>query len=215
MPELNKLKVKIPVLVEGKYDKARLSGVIDAVILVSNGFGVFRDEERRALIRTLGKDGLIVLCDSDGGGRQIRSHLKGMLGGITVYDLYIPEMAGKEPRKKAPSAAGLLGVEGVPNEVLRSVFERFRAAHPELFGEADGGRTETEPITRALLYELGLNGTPAAAENRAIVAEKLGLPHDMSTNAFYEAVSMLTDAPGLRELMGNEGNAEDEENAAF
>lgn len=197
MPEL---KLRIPVLVEGKYDKARLSGVIDAVILTANGFGVFRDEERRTLIRTLGKDGLIVLCDSDGGGRQIRSRLKGMLNGITVYDLYIPEIPGKEPRKKAPSAAGLLGVEGVPNEVLSAVFERFRDAHPELFVNEGEKARRGEPVTRSLLFELGLNGTPSAAENRARLAGKLGLPGDMTGNAFYEALLMLTDADGLRQM---------------
>ena len=96
---MGKIKLKLPVIVEGKYDKAHLSSVIDAVIIPTNGFGVFKNEEKRALIRTLGKNGIITLCDSDGGGKVIRSHLRGMLGGIRVYDLYTPQIAGKERRK--------------------------------------------------------------------------------------------------------------------
>lgn len=199
------IKLKIPLIVEGKYDKARLSGVVDAVIIPTNGFRVFRDEEKRALIRRLGQNGIVLLCDSDGGGRQIRSKLRGMLGGIPVYDLYTPQIEGKERRKAAPSAAGYLGVEGVPNEILREIFAAFAKAHPELAGESDGageaGETPSrKPVTKSQMYELGLTGTANAAENRAALCRKLGLPADMNANGLLAALNLLTDAEELERL---------------
>ena len=200
------IRLKIPVIVEGRYDKARLSSVVDAVILTTDGFGVFRNDEKRALIRRLGQNGLILLCDSDGGGRLIRSHLRGMLGGIAVYDLYTPAIRGKEPRKSAPSKAGILGVEGVPNEVLAGIFEKFAEAHPELaVSDADARKPGKTPVTKALLYELGLNGGPNAAEKRAAAAEKLGLPRDMTVNAFCEAVNMIADGAELIRIVNDGG----------
>ncbi len=193
--------VTIPILVEGKYDKARLSGVVSGTILVLNGFGIFNDEEKKTLLRRLGAGGLILLCDSDGGGRQIRSGLKEMLAGIPLYDLYIPEIPGKEPRKRKRGAAGLLGVEGVDNETLEALFERFSRIHPEFFGE-DCRDTPDYPVTRALLFELGLSGGKDAVTRRDAVAAKLGLPGGMTANAFFAAVSLLTDEPGLSALAG-------------
>lgn len=197
-----KLKLNIPVIVEGKYDKARLSGVIDAVILPTDGFGVFRSREKQTLIRRLGQKGLILLSDSDGGGRLIRSHLRGMLGGLTVYDLYVPAIPGKEPRKRAPSKAGILGVEGVPDPILRGVFETFLRAHPECGESGEGSDPPAkEPVTRALLYDLGLTGGPDSARKRAAAAEALGLPPDMTANAFLEAAKMITDAEALERIV--------------
>ena len=204
-----KVRLTVPILVEGKYDKARLVQVADAVILTTDGFAVFRNEEKRALIRKLGARGVIILADSDGGGRLIRSHLRGMLGEIPVWDLYTPAIRGKEPRKASPSKEGVLGVEGVPNEILRDILRRFAETHPECAAE-DGGAParesgEKEPVTRALLYRLGLNGGPGASEKRARAAEKLGLPRGMTVNAFLAAAGMLTDAEGLAQLVEGEG----------
>ena len=153
------LGFNIPIVVEGKYDKARLSGVVDSGIITTDGFAVFKNDEKRALIRKLGSRGLIILCDSDGGGRLIRSHLKGMLEGIPVYNLYIPQIAGKEKRKSAPSKAGLLGVEGVSNEILTEILEKFAESHPEtVCGECKKvDSSAKKPITKAFLYEMGLN----------------------------------------------------------
>lgn len=198
------ISLKIPVIVEGKYDKARLSGVVDAVIVPTDGFAVFNSAEKRALIRRLGAEGVILLCDSDGGGRQIRSRLRGMLGGIRVYDLYTPAIAGKEARKSAPSKAGILGVEGVPNDVLEGIFEAFAAAHPELTGGDGGARESREPVTPQLLYELGLNGGDGSAALRADAAEKLGLPRDMTAKGFREAVSLISSAEELRRICRGE-----------
>ena len=200
---MDKIKLKLPVIVEGKYDKAHLSSVIDAVIITTSGFGVFKNEEKRALIRTLGKNGIITLCDSDGGGKLIRSHLRGMLGGIPVYDLYTPQIEGKERRKSARSAEGFLGVEGVPVDVLRGIFERFSAAHPEAVesGEATAEAGDQTPVTPALLYELGLSGGDGASEKRDALCLRLGLPRGMSAKALCEALLMISSAEEVSEIM--------------
>ena len=202
----DRIRLNIPVIVEGKYDKARLAGVVDAVIITTGGFSVFNDREKRALIRRLGQRGLILLSDSDGGGRLIRSHLRGMLEGVAVWDLYTPAIPGKEPRKSAPSKAGILGVEGVPDDILRDLFARFAASHPECTPDGDPdedpvGKNTRFPVTKALLYDLGLNGGPGSAEKRAVLAEKLGLPRDMTVNAFCTAADFLSDGETLTALV--------------
>ncbi len=200
-----KRKIKIPVIVEGKYDKARLSGVIDGCILVTGGFGVFRDHEKRALIRALGKDGVVILCDSDSGGKVIRSKLKTMLGGIKVYDLYVPQIHGKEKRKEKPSAAGFLGVEGIDNEILSGIFDSFAASHPELFDDYDGTSIWDggKSVSMADLFELGLSGGERSAFLRDGVCVKLGLPKGMNGRAFVSAISMMgVGVEKLRELVG-------------
>lgn len=192
-----RIHLDIPVVVEGKYDKAHLSGLIDAPIITTDGFGVFSNEERLALIKKLGGRGLVILCDSDGGGRTIRSHLRGMLGGIKTYDLYIPETEGKERRKAHRSKAGLLGVEGIDSDVLRSVFSAFAEAHPELCG---GDERDKSTVTAALLYSLGLTGGENSAAKRARVCAALGLPKSMTANAFAEAVSIVSSEEEIRRL---------------
>jgi len=197
--------VTIPIIVEGKYDKARLSGIVDGVIIPTHGFGVFRSHEKRALIRRLGKNGLILLCDSDGGGKTIRSHLKGMLGGVPVYDLYIPKIKGKEARKDAPSKEGTLGVEGIPNEILEKIIGDFLSAHPEFDASApeNARAVQKTPITKAKMFEMRLTGTPDAAENRKKLAAALGLQDDMTPNALCEAVNMLSSLEEVEEIMQN------------
>lgn len=202
---MKKIKLKLPVIVEGKYDKAHLSSVIDAVIIPTNGFGVFKNEEKRALIRTLGKNGIITLCDSDGGGKVIRSHLRGMLGGIRVYDLYTPQIAGKERRKSAPSAAGFLGVEGVGADVLREIFVKFAAAHPEVvaaeLGEDSDPCTEKTAVTPALLYELGLSGGEGSSELRDELCKRLSLPRGMNAKSLCAAAGMISSAEEIVLIM--------------
>lgn len=200
---MGKIKLKLPVIVEGKYDKAHLSSVIDAVIITTSGFGVFKNEEKRSLIRTLGKNGIITLCDSDGGGKMIRSHLRGMLGGISVYDLYTPQIEGRERRKSARSAEGFLGVEGVPVDVLRGIFERFAVSHPEAVEsceDADESGDKT-PVTPALLYELGLSGGVGSTARRDELCLRLGLPRGMNAKALCEALLMISSAEEVSEIM--------------
>ena len=201
------ISFKVPVIVEGKYDKARLASMVSSTIITTNGFGVFKNPEKRALIKKLGQGGLIILCDSDGGGKIIRSHLKGQLDGIKTYDLYIPQIAGKEKRKSAPSKEGFLGVEGVDNSVLLPILENFAASHPHLTAEG-GSAEEKTPVTTSLMFELGLTGGTGSAERRDLLARKMGLPKGMNAKALAEALTMISSADEIviiaSELFGKE-----------
>ena len=194
------MKVKIPIIVEGRYDKAKLSNVIDGVILTTDGFGIFKNAEKRALMKTLGKNGVIMLCDSDGGGQIIRSSLRGMLGGIKVYDLYIPQIPGKEKRKQTPSKAGYVGVEGVDDGILCGIFEKFAKAHPELFeisgeiSESSGdisSEMQKRIITKGDFYELGLTGHENSAKLRDKLAKEFAIPSGMNANGLCSALALL------------------------
>ena len=179
---MDKPKVALPILVEGRYDKIKLSSIVDANIFTSEGFSIFHDREKLALLRRLSEDGgLIVLTDPDGGGRQIRSFLSGALGAGKVYHLHIPAVHGKEKRKKQAGKAGLLGVEGADPETLRSLLAPFFS----------GSRPTRASLTKADLYTDGLLGGDMSAERRAAVATRLGLPGDLSSNGFLAAVNLL------------------------
>ena len=178
-----RLIIPMPVIVEGRYDKNRLSSVIDAQILTTAGFGIFRDRERLALIRRLAEPrGVIVLTDSDGAGKVIRAHLSSALPKEKVIHLYIPQIPGKEKRKSAPSKEGTLGVEGMEESLLRKLFQPYAAGSGE---RVVGG------ITKADLYALSLTGTEDAAARRDRAAGLLSLPAGMTPNAFLAAVNLL------------------------
>lgn len=182
MAERKKLTIPYPVIVEGRYDKARLSGVIDAEILTTAGFGIFSKKEQLSLIRALAAPrGVIVLTDSDGAGKMIRSHLSSALSADKVFHLYIPEIKGKERRKSTPSKAGTLGVEGMEDALLYDLFLPF----------ADGEVVRRGGITKTDLYMLGLTGAPDAAARRDRVAAAFGLPTDMTPNALLGALNIL------------------------
>jgi ribonuclease M5 len=206
------ITLNIPVIVEGKYDKIKIKSIVNAVVIATDGFGVFNNAEKRALIRRLGANGVVILSDSDGGGRVIRSHLRGMLGGIPVYDLYTPQIEGKERRKAAPSKAGYLGVEGVSAEILRGIFEKFAAAHPEFViqepefcNSENTAAAERSGITSAQMYELGLTGRDNSASLRDDVCRRLGLPAGMSAKAFAEAVGLLAGYEEVRAIIEEDG----------
>jgi len=178
-----RLLIPMPVVVEGKYDKIRLSNVIDAQILTTDGFGIFRRRERLALLRALAAPrGLIVLTDSDGAGKLIRAHLSSAIPPEKLIQLYIPRVPGKERRKASPSKAGLLGVEGIDDDILYALFAPLAADAP---ARGVGG------VTKADLYALGLSGAPDAASRRAALAERLGLPGDMTAPALLAALNIL------------------------
>lgn len=186
------LKIPIPVIVEGKYDKIKLSSVIDAHILPTGGFSLFRQKEKTALLRRIcAEKGVIVLTDSDGGGRQIRSFLSGILPKEKVYHLYIPQVKGKEKRKEKTGKAGLLGVEGMDTELLYTLFLPFAGEAPE----PKGG------MSKADFYLYGLSGTDKASENRRALCAALGFPDDMTANALLEAVNLLYTKEEFEELL--------------
>lgn len=179
------LKIKQAVIVEGKYDKIRLSNLVDAVIIPTNGFELYRDKETAELIKMLSKKtGIIILTDSDSAGFQIRSRLRNITRGGEVINVYIPDIMGKERRKRSPSAEGKLGVEGVDDEIL---LEAFRKAG--VFAEE---RTvPKDPITKADLMERGLVGGENSADKRAKLQSSLGLPVRLSANMLLEILNVM------------------------
>ena len=192
------LKIREAIVVEGRYDKATLSGVVDTLILDTAGFGVFQDGERLDLLRKLAaKRGLIVLTDSDGAGFVIRNYLKGAIPKEQVKHAYIPDIYGKERRKRAPSKEGKLGVEGMPPDVLRTAV--LRAGATVLDGNAPV--REQGDLTPADLFALGLSGTPDAAQRRAELLKRLDLPEHMSAKALLAALNALYTPEELKELL--------------
>jgi len=181
---MDKLKILYPVIVEGKYDKIKLDSIIEANIIMTDGFGIFKKDELKGLLRRLAEKfgKIIVLTDSDGAGRVIRSHIRGILPPDSVIDLYTPDIKGKEKRKTAPSAAGLLGVEGMEAELLRDLFRPFSDSCDI---------TPKGNITKLDFYGDGLSGRADAAEKRYRLCRTLGLPREMSANALLSAVNML------------------------
>ena len=191
------LRIQEAIVVEGRYDKNTLSQVVDTVILETGGFGVFRNQELVALLRRLAEErGLIVLTDSDGAGFLIRGHLKSALPPDKVKHAYIPDVPGKERRKRAPGKEGKLGVEGMSPAVLEEVLRRAGATFLE---EPPGGSPPRTAITKADLYLLGLTGTPDSARRRAALLRHLDLPEHLSTNALLPVLNVLYDREAFLE----------------
>lgn len=184
-----KPKVKEVIVVEGRYDKNALSQVVDGVIVETGGFSIFKDQEKATLFRRLAAArGVIVLTDSDGAGFLIRSHLKGILPPEQVKQAYIPDVYGKERRKRRPGREGKLGVEGMSPQVL---LEALRRAGATLEGEERQPKRGEEPITKADLYALGLTGRPDSGAKRQELLKKLELPEHMTANGLLEVLNLL------------------------
>ena len=202
---MEKIRLGMPVVVEGKYDAIRLSAVFDGCIVRTDGFGVFRSAERLALIRRLaGERGVVVLTDPDGAGKVIRRYLSGAIPPEKIYHLYVPRIEGKERRKPQPSKEGVLGVEGIACDTLREILARFAAGHGidtatgEISGE--GATRPVGGITKVDFYECGLTGKPDAAAARDALCAKLGLPKGMTAPALLAAVNLLLDRDALLAL---------------
>lgn len=194
-----KPRVREVIIVEGRYDKNALLQAVDATVLETRGFGVFKNGELRALLWKLAeKQRLIVLTDSDGAGFVIRNHLRGVLPEGTLH-AYIPDRYGKERRKREHSAEGKLGVEGMPPEVLiralRDAGATFEGAEMTESSKP-GGR-----ITKADLYEWGLSGSPDSAARRGALQQTLDLPEHLTANAFLEAINLLYDRDDIIRLV--------------
>ena len=181
-----KIKIELPIIVEGKYDKITLDQIFDAVIISVGGFGIFNSKEKQALVRRIGERGIILLTDSDGGGKQIRSFLSGILPKGVVHQLYIPQICGKERRKQKASKSGFLGVEGMKPEVLVDVFAPFISD-----AKINTGGSKT-PITSLDFYNDGISGAQNCAQRRAKLAKSYCLPDDMSAKALLEALNLIS-----------------------
>lgn len=178
MPE--KIVLRQAVIVEGKYDKIRVEAVVDALVLATDGFRVFKDPQMRALIREMAMGpGIIVLTDSDAAGFKIRACLSDIARGGSVTQVYIPDIPGKERRKARPGKEGKLGVEGIDAALLRAAFEQA--------GLASAPQPEAG-ITRLDLYELGLTGGPDSGALRRRLLARLGLPARLSSGAMLQVL---------------------------
>ena len=194
---MDKIKIKEAVVVEGRYDKNTLSQILDAPILETAGFGIFKNKEQMALLRKVAeKRGLIVFTDADGAGFVIRNHIKSAIPGKFLKHAYTPDILGKERRKAAPGKEGKLGVEGMKRDVI---VESLRRAGATFEGETAG---ESKHITKADLMDLGLYG-PGSTDRRAALIKHLRFPEKMSTNAFLQAVDLLYTVDELSEIIEN------------
>ena len=180
------VKIKEAILVEGRYDKNTLSQIVDAPILETAGFGIFKDKKQMALLRQVAeKRGLIVFTDSDGAGFVIRNHVKSAIPGKYLKHAYIPDIQGKEKRKAAPGKEGKLGVEGMSREII---LEALRHSGATIDGEESNS---SHQITKQDLMELGLSGGADASAKRLALLKKLDLPEHMSPNAMLQALNLL------------------------
>ena len=180
------LKIREAIVVEGRYDKNTLSQIVDAPILETSGFGIFKDKEQMSLLRRVAeRRGLIVFTDSDGAGFVIRNHIKSAIPGKYLKHAYIPDVYGKEKRKSAPGKEGKLGVEGLSPEIL---VDSLRRAGATIEGEDSPGN---KGITKQDLMALGLSGGANAGARRQQLLKKLGLPERMSTTAMLQALNLL------------------------
>lgn len=190
------IKIKEAIVVEGRYDKNTLSQIVDATIFETNGFGIFKDTQRMALLRRVAeKHGLIVFTDSDGAGFVIRNRIKSCIPGEYLKHAYIPDIYGKERRKTSPGKEGKLGVEGMTKEVILDALRRSGAT---LEGESV---SSTVQITKQDMMELGLSGGKDAAAKRLALLNKLNMPEHMSANAMLQALNMLYTLDELIDLV--------------
>ena len=195
------VKIREAIVVEGRYDKNTLSQVVDAPILETAGFGIFKDRQQMALLRRVAeKRGLIVFTDSDGAGFVIRNHIKSAIPGKYLKHAYIPDIPGKERRKSVPGREGKLGVEGMTPAVLEQVLRRAGAT---VLNEAPGQDTKTVPaLTKADLFAAGLTGRPDSAARRLELLKQLELPEHMSANALLNVLNGCYSRQEARELLG-------------
>lgn len=191
------IKIKEAIVVEGKYDKIKLSSILDAVIIVTDGFQIYKDKEKLALIRHYAETtGIILLTDSDRAGFRIRSFIKGAVKKGKVYNVYAPDIYGKESRKEKPSAEGKLGVEGISPELLLAAFKKAGI-------RASDAPSNPDPITKPDLFMLGLSGCNGSSELRRSLQRKLGLPELLSANALVEVLNTIMTKGELTELVND------------
>ena len=197
---MQKMKIPLPIIVEGRYDKSTLTSIFDCTVISVGGFGIFNSKEKQALLRKICASGAIILTDSDGGGVQIRSFLSGILPKDKIHHAYIPRVEGKEKRKTKAGKAGLLGVEGMSRETLEKVLAPFID---------DGGRVEflsrngEKMLTKVDFFEHGLTGSDNSSARRDAICREIGLPVGMTPNALLEAMNLLYSYDEAVELLKN------------
>lgn len=192
-----KIKLQQPIIVEGKYDKIRLENIFDTPIITTDGFGIFKDKDKKDFIKKLAdKGGIIILTDSDSAGIMIRNHLKSFVPKEKVINIYLPEIFGKERRKAVPSKQGILGVEGVDDDIIVSAFERA--------GVIGIKHKAIDKITKLDLYNLGFTGGEQSAKLRKELLAKLRLPTGLSTAMMLDAINFLYEKEDFLRLVKGE-----------
>ena len=193
------IRIREAIIVEGRYDVNTVKQLVDTVVLETGGFRIFSDRERLAMFRRLAQTrGLLILTDSDGAGMVIRNYLRGAIPPSQIKHAYIPEIFGKESRKRAPSKEGKLGVEGMKPDVLRMALARAGAT---VLDGTEGEAPIRPPIKKADLYALGLSGRPGSEVRRKAVLHALQLPANLSANALIEFLNVVSDLEELTALV--------------
>ena len=183
------LKTDKVIVVEGKYDAIRLANLVDAAILRTEGFGVFKDHEKQELLRTLAeKRGLLVLTDGDSAGMLIRNYIRGLVPAEQITDVYVPDLYGKEKRKDKPSKEGKLGVEGIPDDILIDALQKAGVTGE---GDVPSEPSDRRPITRLDFYRDGLSGGPNSKAKRLALQDALGLPERMTGKQLLRIINMM------------------------
>ncbi len=192
------ISIKEAVIVEGKFDKARVAEVVDALIITTDGFTIFKDKQKKEFLKALAeRQGLLVLTDSDRAGFLIRSHLKSFIPNDHIKHAYIPAIEGKERRKRMPSKEGILGVEGMDAEVLEGILKEAATVRENTSGER---------ITKSDLYEVGLSGKEQSANLRRAFARELHLPPRLSANALLEILNAADSRDRFFEIVNKNRN---------
>jgi ribonuclease M5 len=191
---MEKIKLSEAVIVEGRYDKIKLANLLDAFIIETNGFGIFKDKEKLSFIKKLADErGIIVLTDSDHAGFMIRGHIASAVPKDKIKNVYIPDVYGKERRKAQPSKEGKLGVEGMTKEVILEALKKA--------GVTCSASQNNDPITTADLFELGLSGTENAKENRRRLLKELDLPEFLTTPSLLSCLNNMMTKDELRSMI--------------
>jgi len=198
------ISVKEVIIVEGRYDKNTLSQIVDATIVETEGFGIFKNKDKQEMLRNLARRrGLIIFTDSDGAGFVIRNFIKGIVEPQFIKNAYIPDILGKEKRKRDASKEGKLGVEGMKPEIIISALKNSGATI-----ENETGENRYSEITKTDLYLLGLVGKEGSAEKRKILQRKLGLPEQLSSNSLVRVLNIISSAQELSALLNCDQESE-------
>ena len=200
---MTKPRIAQTIIVEGKYDKTKLSSIVDAHIITTEGFGIFSNTEKQALIRRIALErGILIITDSDASGFKIRAFLKGLVPPESISQVILPAVKGKERRKDKPSAQGLLGLEGLPADAIRSALKAFSAE------DGTAQKSPSQRVEKRDFYLDGLSGTDGSVERRRALARELGLPEEMSSTALLGAVNLLMDVVEYRAVLERMKNDE-------
>ena len=196
---MEKIHVSQIVVVEGKYDAIKLDSIIDGIIIPVNGFSVYKDSEKKELLKTLGREnGIILITDSDYAGFKIRNYLQNICRDSQITNVYVPRIQGKESRKDKPSKEGLLGVEGIDREIILKCLKDA--------GVSTGETVRKSDMTYADLYELGLSGGENSAKIREKLMKSLNIPNRLSKKAMLEVLNRMTTKEKIIHILNNQGD---------